>query len=148
LPPRNPLRRRRPCGPHDRYGAGGRNGDREGHRIIDETAHAARLAIQRQANTHRTENTHLVGHVGQVPGTQPFAVPDVPSLPGQVLPAAIPAVGIGAAPAGAGEVPAAAAPAGVTGPIEQLRQLGQLRDAGILTAEEFDGKKADILSRM
>lgn len=33
-------------------------------------------------------------------------------------------------------------------PIEQLRQLGQLRDAGVLTNEEFDAKKAEILARM
>jgi Bacterial PH domain/Short C-terminal domain len=31
---------------------------------------------------------------------------------------------------------------------EQLRKLGELRDAGILTPEEFDEKKADLLSRM
>lgn len=30
----------------------------------------------------------------------------------------------------------------------QLRQLGELRDAGILTDAEFETKKADILSRM
>lgn len=39
------------------------------------------------------------------------------------------------------------APAG-RDPIEQLRQLGELRDAGILTEEEFATKKAEILSRM
>ncbi len=30
----------------------------------------------------------------------------------------------------------------------KLRQLGELRDAGILTEPEFESKKADILSRM
>jgi hypothetical protein len=30
-------------------------------------------------------------------------------------------------------------------PIEQLKKLGELRDAGILTPEEFDAKKADLL---
>ncbi|GAA1797112.1 SHOCT domain-containing protein [Planosporangium flavigriseum] len=39
-----------------------------------------------------------------------------------------------------------AAPA--TDPIEQLRRLGELRDAGILTEEEFATKKAEILSRL
>lgn len=34
------------------------------------------------------------------------------------------------------------------GPLEQLRQLGELRDAGVVTEEEFAAKKADILSRM
>jgi hypothetical protein len=33
-------------------------------------------------------------------------------------------------------------------PIEQLRRLGELRDAGILTEEEFATKKAEILSRL
>jgi len=30
--------------------------------------------------------------------------------------------------------------------IEQLQKLGQLKDQGILTQEEFDAKKADILN--
>ncbi|MDQ3527982.1 MAG: SHOCT domain-containing protein [Actinomycetota bacterium] len=33
-------------------------------------------------------------------------------------------------------------------PIEQLQKLGQLRDAGILTEDEFLAKKSEILSRM
>jgi hypothetical protein len=32
--------------------------------------------------------------------------------------------------------------------IGQIRQLGELRDAGLLTEEEFAAKKADILSRL
>jgi hypothetical protein len=32
--------------------------------------------------------------------------------------------------------------------IEQIRKLGELRDAGILTPEEFESKKADLLSRL
>jgi hypothetical protein len=31
---------------------------------------------------------------------------------------------------------------------EQIRKLGELRDAGVLTSEEFDSKKADLLARM
>jgi hypothetical protein len=31
---------------------------------------------------------------------------------------------------------------------EQLAKLGQLRDAGVLTPEEFEGKKAELLSRL
>jgi hypothetical protein len=31
---------------------------------------------------------------------------------------------------------------------EQLRQLGELRDAGIVTSEEFESKKAELLSRV
>lgn len=33
-------------------------------------------------------------------------------------------------------------------PIEQLRRLGEVRDAGIVTEEEFAAKKAEILSRL
>lgn len=46
-------------------------------------------------------------------------------------------------------VPPAAAPAeAAADPIAQLEKLGSLRDAGILTEEEFAAKKAEILSRM
>ncbi|MFF4398416.1 SHOCT domain-containing protein [Streptomyces sp. NPDC001480] len=34
------------------------------------------------------------------------------------------------------------------GAVEQLKQLAQLRDAGILTEDEFAAKKAEILARM
>ncbi|MDV8004316.1 SHOCT domain-containing protein [Rhodococcus sp. IEGM 1318] len=46
--------------------------------------------------------------------------------------------------------PPEAAPPMTTAPdaIEQLTKLGQLRDAGILTEDEFAQKKADILARM
>lgn len=33
-------------------------------------------------------------------------------------------------------------------PLVQLEKLGQLRDDGVLTAEEFESKKADLLSRL
>jgi len=33
-------------------------------------------------------------------------------------------------------------------PMEKLRKLGEMKDAGILTQEEFDEKKAKILSEM
>ena len=46
--------------------------------------------------------------------------------------------------------PAPAAPAPPSGDdiLEQVRKLGELRDMGILTQEEFDAKKAELLSRM
>jgi hypothetical protein len=54
-------------------------------------------------------------------------------------------------PAGAAassEPPAAQGqPAGVD-ILEQIRKLGELRDAGFLTPDEFEAKKADLLSRM
>lgn len=37
---------------------------------------------------------------------------------------------------------------GSTDPIDQIRKLAELRDAGILSNEEFEAKKAEILSRM
>lgn len=43
---------------------------------------------------------------------------------------------------------AAAAPAAAPDIADQLRKLGELRDAGILTPAEFDAKKADLLARM
>lgn len=42
----------------------------------------------------------------------------------------------------------AASPHPAADPIEQLKRLGELRDAGVLTPEEFDAKKADLLGRM
>ena len=52
-----------------------------------------------------------------------------------------------AAPAAAPAAAAPAAPAGgdMDAKIAQLKQLGELRDAGILTDAEFDAKKAQIL---
>ncbi|WP_246458932.1 SHOCT domain-containing protein [Streptomyces himalayensis] len=32
--------------------------------------------------------------------------------------------------------------------MDLLRQLGELRDAGIVTPEEFEAKKADLLRRL
>jgi hypothetical protein len=52
--------------------------------------------------------------------------------------------GSSAAPAPA---PAAAAPSG-DAVIEQIKKLGELRDAGLLTPEEFEAKKADLLGRL
>jgi hypothetical protein len=78
-------------------------------RIINETAHAARLAIQRNQNIRRYE------------GDRPTASAPQPT--------------------------SAAAPAAVD-PMAQLRQLDELRDAEILTEEEFASKKAEILGRL
>lgn len=83
---------------------------REGVQKINETAHAARAAIQRGQNTHHYQHT----------GAQSVA-------PAAAQPAATPAA---------------------EDPIGQIKKLGELRDAGILTEEEFSAKKAEILSRM
>ena len=33
-------------------------------------------------------------------------------------------------------------------PAEKLKKLGQMRDSGLITSEEFDAKKAELLSEM
>lgn len=48
-------------------------------------------------------------------------------------------------PATAPAAPAAAPANDIMG---QIKQLGELRDAGVLTAEEFDAKKTDLLRRL
>lgn len=42
----------------------------------------------------------------------------------------------------------ATAPAAEPSPIEQLERLAKLKDAGILTVEEFEAKKAEIMKRI
>lgn len=44
--------------------------------------------------------------------------------------------------------PAAPAPAAASDPLEQLTQLGKLRDAGVVTEAEFAAKKAELLRRI
>jgi hypothetical protein len=47
-------------------------------------------------------------------------------------------------------VPAPAAPAApaAPGPDEKLRSLAKLRDDGLITAEDYEAKKADLLDQM
>ena len=48
-------------------------------------------------------------------------------------------------------MPAGAAPGAaptVDGPAEKLEKLAKLRDAGVITPEDFEAKKADLLSQM
>jgi hypothetical protein len=49
-------------------------------------------------------------------------------------------------PQQAAPAPVAAAPAPVASPIEQLKELGELKAQGILTEEEFAAQKAKILA--
>jgi hypothetical protein len=44
--------------------------------------------------------------------------------------------------------PASVAAAVASGPLDQLKQLSELRDAGIVTEEEFAAKKVSILAQM
>ncbi|MDX6359659.1 MAG: hypothetical protein QOH37_2713, partial [Nocardioidaceae bacterium] len=57
------------------------------------------------------------------------------ALPSHIPSAAVPQVAVASEPAAAD-------------PMDQLRKLGELRDAGILTDEEFSTKKAEILKRL
>jgi hypothetical protein len=41
-----------------------------------------------------------------------------------------------------------AAPEAAPSPAAQLREIGELRDAGLITPEEFESKKAEILARI
>ena len=41
---------------------------------------------------------------------------------------------------------AAAAPPAAPDPIERLKELGELRDKGVLTEEEFEAQKAKVLT--
>ena len=41
---------------------------------------------------------------------------------------------------------AAAAPPAAPDPIERLKELGELRDKGVLTEEEFEAQKAKVLA--
>jgi hypothetical protein len=43
---------------------------------------------------------------------------------------------------------AADEPADVADPVEQIRRLGELQEQGLLTAEEFTAKKAELLARL
>lgn len=45
------------------------------------------------------------------------------------------------------DAPATPSPSSVD-PVEQLKKLAELRDAGVLTAEEFEAKKADLMGRI
>lgn len=53
---------------------------------------------------------------------------------------------VAAAPAPAPSAATAAPATDMSATLEQLKQLGELRDAGILTPEEFEAKKALILA--
>lgn len=47
-----------------------------------------------------------------------------------------------------GPVAPAAPAVAAADPVEQLRKLAELRDAGVLTPEEFEAKKADLMGRI
>jgi len=74
---------------------------------------------------------------------QNYTPPPAPSYTPQPAPAAPPPTPVPTptpAPAAAGGDAAAI--------MEQIKQLGSLRDAGVLTADEFEAKKAELLKRI
>jgi putative oligomerization/nucleic acid binding protein len=44
------------------------------------------------------------------------------------------------------EQPEAARPSAAADPIDRLKELGELRDKGVLTEEEFEAQKAKVLA--
>jgi Short C-terminal domain len=55
------------------------------------------------------------------------------------------AFGADASGVGLPAAPQAAAPAATADPLDQIKKLGELRDAGVLTDAEFEAKKAELL---
>lgn len=97
-------------------------GHREGVDAINRAAHAERERLQSRANTQTFQ------HAG---------------APGGGHPAVAPAPVAAAAPA--------QAPAGGTSQDDvfaMLERLGKLRDAGVVTPDEFEAKKAELLGRI
>jgi hypothetical protein len=77
------------------------------------------------------------------PGFAPPASPAVappPAAQAQRAPASMP-------PSVPPTAPPAVRPAS-DDPVEQIRKLAALRDAGVLTPAEFDAKKAELLGRL
>ena len=82
-------------------------------------------------------------------GGAPVAAP-APTYSAPVAAAAAPVAAAPPAPASAPVAPARVAPtqAEAAAVIEQIKQVAALRDAGAITAEEFEAKKKELLSRI
>lgn len=78
-----------------------------------------------------------VGYMAGKAGARRAAQETAPQTAQQPPPVA-PSVAPQPPPGGGGDQP---------GTIEQLKQLGELRDSGVLTAEEFDREKQKLLGR-
>ncbi len=114
---------------------------------INQVARDARLMLEHrsiQIDGLRHQATNTVRQEISYQGGQPQMVPG--QVPGLLPAAQIPV--ITAAQATADTVDAVEIVPVAGDPIEQITKLASLRDAGILTEEEFTAKKAEILSRM
>jgi hypothetical protein len=103
--------------------------------LINQTVHGVRtMAHQRQHAEQRDLNTHRYESTGPVPmmGAPMNVAPPAPAIPAQP-----PAPALAAGPASTEEDVFAA-----------LEKLGKLRDMGIVTPEEFEAKKKDLLDRI
>ena len=81
---------------------------------------------------------------------QPSVAPPIPVSSSARVPPPLPAdaASRSASQSSSGQSIAAATAAPLPNVLEQLKQLGALRDAGVVTAEEFENKKADLLKRL
>ncbi|GAA1790401.1 SHOCT domain-containing protein [Actinomadura chokoriensis] len=106
--------------------------------LINRTVHDVRAAVhQRQLDEQRDLGTHRFQHTGPMP--QPAGGFPPPPVPTPALPQPQPG-GLQATPA-----------IQATSPEEVmalLKQLGELRDNGVVTNEEFEAKKKDLLDRL
>lgn len=104
--------------------------------LINQTVHQVRAAAhQRQVAEQQNLNVHRYEATGPVPAAPPAAgMPSAP--PPQYTPAGTP-------PAAAGQQAYTADQV-----MEMLKKLGELRDAGVVTPEEFEAKKKDLLDRI
>lgn len=93
------------------------------------TAVRASVATRVIGNTHRRQQQRWAA---QDAAAQSVSVPPAPAAPAPAAPA----------PAG----PVAAPVASTASVLDQLTQLGQLRDAGVLTEAEFAVQKQRILA--
>lgn len=117
--------------------------------LINRAIHEMRVLVHgRQVNEKKDVGVHrfdTTGGFGWAPGTPP-----PPPLPGPVQPAAFPQAPQPPAPLPAPPEPAPADTRANTPEqvMALLKQLGELRDAGVVTPEEFEAKKKDLLDRL
>lgn len=118
--------------------------------LINRAIHEMRVLVHgRQVHETKDVGVHrfdTTGGFAWAPGTPP----PPPPLPGPGQPAAFPP-----APQPPAQLPAPPEPAAAdtrASTPEQvmalLKQLGELRDAGVVTPEEFEAKKKDLLDRL